>query len=69
MSEVDKIFEKLGYKKIELLGDIIFEKKEIQVIFDFTKRKVVIHEKNILEPELIQAMYKFCKEKGWLDVK
>ena len=67
MSKLDKMFEELGYKRCEFLGDIIFEKGEIQIVFDFMKKKVVIHEKNVLEPKLIQAIYQFCKEKGWLD--
>ena len=65
MSKADEMFEKLGYKKVELLGDIIFEKNEIQIIFDFTKKKIVIHEKNILEPKLIQAINEKVKELGW----
>ena len=64
MSKADEMFEELGYKKVELLGDIIFEKNEIQIIFDFTKKKIVIHCKNVLEPELIQAINEKVKELG-----
>ena len=65
MSKADEMFEKLGYEKIEFLGDIIFEKNEIQIIFDFTKRKIVIHGKNILETKLIQAINEKVKELRW----
>lgn len=65
MSKADKMFEELGYEKIEFLGDIYYEKNAIQVIFDFRKKKIIIHGKNILEPELIQAINEKVKELWW----
>ena len=63
LAEIDNLADDSS-NKVELLGDIIFEKNEIQIIFDFTKKKIVIHCKNVLEPELIQAINEKVKELG-----
>ena len=63
----DEMFEELGYIKQEFLGDSFYNKGNIQIVFDFQKNKVIIHEKNILEPKLIKAINKKCFELEWLD--
>lgn len=67
MKIADEMFDELGYIKQEFLGDSFYNKGNIQIVFDFQKNKVIIHEKNILEPKLIKAINKKCKELGWLD--
>lgn len=67
MSEAYKMFKKLGYMIDEDEQRVIFDDREINIIFD-KKTKTVNTDYaitfNILE---LQAINKKCKELGWLD--
>lgn len=67
MSEADKMLKKLGYMIDEDEQRVIFDDREINIIFD-KKTKTVNTDYaitfNILE---LQAIHKKCEELGWLD--
>ena len=72
MSNADKLFYELGYEKEIYMGnDIFINQRNENIIIEFdnnyNKYKVIIHEKNILETKLIQAINMKCLELGWID--
>ena len=76
MSEADKMFEKLGYGKKELIEIVIYENKNDEEIYIDKKQRIVIKEAylsslNIYEAREItmqelQAINKKCEELGWI---
>ncbi len=78
MSETDKLFEELGYEKIiDNFDTIQYEFEGIymdnEIRFDLKTRTIIKEYSNGESQEIsmqeLQAIYQFCKEKGWLNVK
>ena len=76
MSEVDRLFEELGYKKIETDGDNVLEyKKQFPgyskfIRFDlldriFTSFYYMSNMQSYLNMKELQAINKKCEELGW----
>ena len=82
MSKADEMFEELGYKKKEEKNYIRYNNfgntyfGEI-IDFDLKNKKFRLTNKTCQgnthfrygSMQELQAIYEFCKEKGWLDVK
>lgn len=76
MSEADKMFEKLGYKPIEMnVIDLIFEyaKEDLQERISFWASKEVAktfkyaNNSSQIRMEELKAINKKCQELGWLE--
>ena len=78
MSKADEMFEKLGYEgsKVDNSLGYINEKGTEFILFINEieePKRICIHRDNTEYPAMsiqeLQAIYEFCKERGWLDVK
>lgn len=74
----DELFEELGYKKNEENDYFIEYRKQKESCCKFIKLDLidksftsfyyVIHdEKSYLSMQELQAIYKYCQEKGWIE--
>lgn len=73
MSEADKMFEKLWYKKIiENEEKIIYRhiKEPAEIIFDFIDKWVCVYGENnealYFDMQELKAINKKCEELGWI---
>lgn len=75
MSEADKMFEELGYKKIFEkyidLYSIIYISDDISIEFTSDKELIITNRSKtyksaILSMQEIKAIYMKCKELGWI---
>lgn len=75
--EADEMFEKLGYEKVEDIREntgYVYFKKEKHFIYN-EYPKIIFHNKikkltiqnDYLSMQELQAIYKKCQEKGWLE--
>lgn len=71
MSEADRLFEKLGYKKEEASWKednkkhfIEYNTDDTQIQFSIDTRHILIT--NILNMQELQAINKKCEELGWI---
>ncbi len=76
MRKADKMFDKLGYEgsKVNNTVGYINEKGSEFILFISEigqPKKICIHRDNTEYPAMsiqeLQAIYQFCKERGWLD--
>ena len=72
MSKADEMFEELGYKKKvtswkedDKVHFIDYDTDDTQIQFFIEGKKLLVT--NILNMRELQAIYQFCKERGWLD--
>ena len=70
MSEADKMFENLGYKKVINFKEIVYENEDKIITFNLDKKGITCTNFysgfEIIDMQELQAINKKCEELGWI---